>query len=33
VTAPESAPPLIGDHGRIVADYIEWRRAGGRGSG
>ena len=33
VTDPESAPPLIGDHGRIVADYIAWRRAGGRQPG
>ena len=33
VTAPEKAPPLIGDHDRIVADYIAWRRAGGRGPG
>jgi 8-oxo-dGTP diphosphatase len=28
VTKPEEAPPLIGDHGRIVADYITWRRTG-----
>ncbi len=33
VTDPDSAPPLIGDHGRIVADYIAWRRAGGRSPG
>ena len=33
VTDPERAPPLIGDHGRIVADYIAWRRAGGRQPG
>ncbi len=33
VTDPESVPPLIGDHGRIVADYVAWRRAGGRAPG
>lgn len=33
VTRPESAPPLIADHDRIVADYIAWRRAGGREPG
>lgn len=33
VTDPESTPPLIGDHGRIVNDYIAWRRAGSRGPG
>jgi 8-oxo-dGTP diphosphatase len=27
VTAPESAPPLAFDHGRIVADYLARRRA------
>jgi 8-oxo-dGTP diphosphatase len=31
VTAPEQAPPLIFDHGKILADYLAWRRAGGRG--
>jgi 8-oxo-dGTP diphosphatase len=30
VTDPESAPPLVADHDRIVADYIAWRRTGGR---
>jgi 8-oxo-dGTP diphosphatase len=33
VTDPASTPPLIGDHGRIVADYLEWRRARGRAPG
>lgn len=33
VTDPESVPPLIGDHGRIVADYLAWRRARDRASG
>jgi 8-oxo-dGTP diphosphatase len=28
VAKPEDVPPLIGDHGRIVADYIAWRRTG-----
>lgn len=27
VTDPESAPPLVADHDRIVADYVAWRRA------
>ncbi len=27
VTDPESAPPLVADHDRIVADYLAWRRA------
>ncbi len=26
VTDPESAPPLVADHNRIVADYVAWRR-------
>jgi 8-oxo-dGTP diphosphatase len=30
VTEPGSVPPLIGDHGRIVADYVAWRRTHGR---
>jgi 8-oxo-dGTP diphosphatase len=30
VTDPGSVPPLIGDHGRIVADYVAWRRTHGR---
>ncbi len=30
VTDPEAAPPLVGDHDRIVADYVAWRRAAGR---
>ena len=30
VTAPEKSPPLIFDHGKILADYLAWRRAGGR---
>jgi len=30
VTDPESAPPLVADHDRIVADYVAWRRAAGR---
>jgi len=30
---PEHVPPLIGDHGRIVADYLAWRRARDRRSG
>jgi 8-oxo-dGTP diphosphatase len=29
VTEPELAPPLIFDHGRILGDYLTWRRAGG----
>ncbi len=33
VTDPEKAPPLIFDHGRILADYLAWRRAGRRGRG
>ena len=33
VTDPERVPPLIGDHGRIVADYLAWRRTRDRGSG
>jgi 8-oxo-dGTP diphosphatase len=31
VTDPEHAPPLAFDHGRILADYLARRRAGGRG--
>lgn len=27
VTDPEKSPPLIFDHGRILADYLAWRRA------
>jgi 8-oxo-dGTP diphosphatase len=30
VTDPGSVPKLIGDHGRIVADYVAWRRTRGR---
>jgi 8-oxo-dGTP diphosphatase len=30
VTDPVSAPPLVFDHGRILADYLARRRAGGR---
>jgi 8-oxo-dGTP diphosphatase len=30
VTDPERAPPLAFDHGRILADYLARRRAGGR---
>lgn len=33
VTDPQGAPPLIFDHGQILADYIAWRRAGGRAPG
>ena len=33
VTDPERVPPLICDHGRIVADYLAWRRTRDRGSG
>ena len=33
VIDPENVPPLIGDHDRIVADYLAWRRTGGRGRG
>jgi 8-oxo-dGTP diphosphatase len=33
VADPERTPPLIGDHGRIVADYLAWRRDRGRGHG
>ncbi len=33
VADPERVPPLIGDHGRIVADYLVWRRARDHGSG
>ena len=33
VTDPERVPPLIGDHGRMIADYLAWRRARNRGSG
>lgn len=33
VVDPERVPPLIGDHDRIVADYLAWRRARDRGSG
>jgi 8-oxo-dGTP diphosphatase len=28
VADPEDTPPLIGDHGRIVSDYVAWRRRG-----
>lgn len=28
VVDPASAPPLIGDHGQIVSDYLEWRARG-----
>jgi len=30
VTGPESAPPLLFDHGRILADYLARRRAADR---
>ncbi len=30
VTDPESAPPLLFDHGQILADYLARRRAAGR---
>lgn len=33
VTDPQRVPPLIGDHGRIVADYLAWRRARDRNPG
>jgi 8-oxo-dGTP diphosphatase len=33
VADPERVPPLISDHGRMVADYLAWRRARERGSG
>jgi 8-oxo-dGTP diphosphatase len=33
VTDPANVPPLTLGHGRIVADYLAWRRAGGRGRG
>lgn len=33
VVDPERVPPLIGDHGRIVADYLAWRRSRDRKSG
>jgi 8-oxo-dGTP diphosphatase len=33
VTDPQEAPPLIFDHGQILADYIAWRRARGRAPG
>lgn len=33
VTDPERVPPLIGDHGQIVADYLAWRRARNRAPG
>jgi 8-oxo-dGTP diphosphatase len=33
VTDPEAAPPLAFDHGRIVADYLERRRAAARSRG
>ena len=33
VADPERVPPLIGDHGQIVADYLAWRRARGRAHG
>ena len=33
VTEPEKSPPLIFDHGRILADYLAWRRASERGHG
>jgi len=33
VTDPEGVPELLGDHGRIVADYVAWRRDRGRGRG
>jgi 8-oxo-dGTP diphosphatase len=28
VVDPAGTPPLIGDHGRIVSDYLEWRARG-----
>ncbi len=33
ITDPEQAPPLVFDHGRILADYVAWRRAAGRNRG
>jgi len=33
VVNPEDAPPLAFDHGRILADYLAMRRAGGSGHG
>lgn len=30
VTDPETAPPLVFDHDRILADYLARRRGGGR---
>lgn len=33
VIDPAQAPPLTGDHDRILSDYLAWRRAGGRGQG
>jgi 8-oxo-dGTP diphosphatase len=33
VTDPQRVPPLIGDHGQIVADYLAWRRARDRDPG
>lgn len=33
VTDPESAPPLLFDHGRILGDYLAHRRAAGRRGG
>ena len=33
VTDPAKVPPLIGDHGKIVADYLEWRRSRDRAAG
>jgi 8-oxo-dGTP diphosphatase len=33
VTDPASAPPLAFDHGRILGDYLERRRAGDGGRG
>jgi len=33
VTAPEQSPPLIFDHGKILADYLARRRAAARTGG
>lgn len=33
VADPERVPALIGDHGKIVADYLAWRRARDRDPG
>ena len=33
ITDPEQAPPLVFDHGRILADYVAWRRAASHNRG